>query len=300
MLKTYVQDEIRLIQQPHHAEVSGYMAAHWGGRNGFARPGHYPGAIHPAPWREEVIIGIAEHDNGWWEWEAVPRIDEDDRLPAGLGQSAGQSPTEGFNRWRRGIARVAKSHPYAALLISIHAYRLSATAFDDLIGDDHDLYRHPLFGKHAKSFRNEQEERLTREFVEEQQCVQADLREQLARDPVMADAIQPHILNPHARLLQLLDSLSLLLALNDPEDHDLHEIPRKSWDDRVTLTWQRLEENRIGIVPYPFDMDPLPVNIPARILPAQGLHETGNGEGPMSVLFGTPVQILHFELTGKF
>jgi hypothetical protein len=37
MLKTRVDDHVWLIQQPDHASISGYLAAHWGGKNGFGR-----------------------------------------------------------------------------------------------------------------------------------------------------------------------------------------------------------------------------------------------------------------------
>ncbi len=64
MLKAHLDNELWLIQQPHHAQVSGFPAAHWGAKNAFAYPGHYPGATHPERWRDEVVLAIAEHDNG--------------------------------------------------------------------------------------------------------------------------------------------------------------------------------------------------------------------------------------------
>ncbi|MEZ6193275.1 MAG: DUF3891 family protein [Phycisphaerales bacterium] len=85
MLKTRVYNNFWLVQQHHHAQVSGYLAAQWG-NDRFARPGGYPGATDPDLWREAVVLGIAEHDNGWWETEAIPKINGPDGLPVGLGR----------------------------------------------------------------------------------------------------------------------------------------------------------------------------------------------------------------------
>ena len=74
MLKRQVGSELWCITQPDHAAVSGYLAAHWG--NGeFARPGSFAPFPEPERLRAETILAIAEHDNGWWEWEGDPQRD---------------------------------------------------------------------------------------------------------------------------------------------------------------------------------------------------------------------------------
>lgn len=52
----------------------------------------------PERLRAEVILAIAEHDNGWWEWEAIPDLYADG-FPAGLGEVL-QSQQAGIDRWR--------------------------------------------------------------------------------------------------------------------------------------------------------------------------------------------------------
>ena len=80
MLKRQVGSELWCITQPDHAAVSGYLAAHWG--NGeFARPGYFAPFPEAERLRAETILAIAEHDNGWWEWEADPQRDPADGLP---------------------------------------------------------------------------------------------------------------------------------------------------------------------------------------------------------------------------
>jgi hypothetical protein len=303
MFKTQIEDKIWLVQQHHHAQVSGYLAAHWGGVNGFTRPGHFAGATDPVKWRDEIILGIAEHDNGWWEWEAMPRISDRDGLPVGVGDAA--IPTSqnefaewsagGFDRWRRGIDRLAQPYPYAALLVSLHAYWLYAVAFDDLTPTDSDPRRHFVFGSPGIAAGLVGDVQVTRDFLEEQAVLQDSLKQTLSGDPRMALAIEPQHLDPHVRLLQLLDSLSLYLSLNDESDHELHEVPRASWEDRCSIVWKRQDTRTITLDPYPFTLDPLPVQLPVRIVPADQIKTAE--DTPYALLHGTPLETVEILLT---
>jgi hypothetical protein len=296
MLKTRVGEEIWLVHQPDHARVSGYLAAHWGGANGFARPGYYPGATHPPRWREEVILAIAEHDNGWWEWEAAPVIDGADGLPLGLADVARGSPDAGFTRWRLGVPRLAKEHPCAALLISLHAYWLYAFAFEDLAAGDEDALRHPLFGGRQKVIDLVVDRELTRQFLEEQQHIQRELTHRLQSDPIFAAALEPDHRNPHFKLLQVLDALSLLLAFNHQGEYALVDVPRSAWNDRVTLRLRRISNQQFACDPYPFDLDPLEVHLPARVVPLHDGRTMHSQDGPLSRLHAAPLETIRFEL----
>lgn len=298
MLKARVNNEIWLVQQPHHAQVSGYLAAHWGGPNGFVRPGFYPGATEPNRWRDEVVLGIAEHDNGWWETEAMPRISPNDGLPVGVGEAA--PPTEdnelgawisgGFERWHLGIDRLAHTHPYGALLTSMHAYWLYAVAFDDLITDDIAARRHFVFGPPDIAEGLVSDHQKTRAFLDELIVKQQSLRSRIAQDPGMADALSSEHIDAHFRLLQLFDSMSLYLALNDTEEHELPHVPRAGWDDRVTLRWSRLDERTIGLDPFPFDSEELIVSMPTRIV-RDALHDSGQS---LSRFLSAPLRSIEF------
>lgn len=303
MLKTKTETGVRLVQQHHHAQISGYLAAHWGGANGFARPGHYPGATDPTRWRDEVILGIAEHDNGWWEWEAMPRISERDGLPVGIGEAAVPTPenefaewrVSGFERWRRGVDRLAPLHPYAALLVSQHAYWLYAVAFPDLTPPGDASKRHFVFGAPEVAAGLVGDAGATREFLSEQRAAQEELRQRLQADPAMALAVEPRFLEPHVRLLQLLDSLSLHLALNDPGTHVLEDVPRSSWDDRSSIVWTRRDENLITLDPYPFALDPLPVYLPVRMVSSDELP-WGEEHTSFTRLHATPLETVEIQL----
>lgn len=304
MLKAHVDNEIWLVQQPHHAQVSGFLAAHWGGSDGFVSPGHYSGITHPDHVRDEVVLGIAEHDNGWWESEALPRFSERDGLPIGVGEAAPPTDaneftpwiTGGFDRWRMGIGRLADAHPYAALLVSLHAYWLYAVVFEDLITQDTDSLRHFVFGDPEVAVGLVSDASLTRSFLIEQQHVQSELMQRVLEDDVMADAIRPQYLMPHFRLLQLADSMSLLLALNDTAPHQFPHIPRAGWHDRVTITWTRRDARTIELDPFPFDVDGLRVSMPVRIVPDVF---TEAATPPLTRLHGAPLETLNFQFVRR-
>ena len=100
MLRTDREGRAWLITQPHHAEVAGYLAAHWGNRE-FVRLGHFATTPDPERLRAETVLGIAQHDNGWWEWDATPRLREADGLPLGLAEVL-RNQQEGMDKWRLG------------------------------------------------------------------------------------------------------------------------------------------------------------------------------------------------------
>lgn len=304
MLKAHVDNEIWLVQQPHHAQVSGFLAAHWGGPNGFVRPGYYAGTTNPARWRDEVVLGIAEHDNGWWETEAMPQINDRDGLPVGIGEAAPPTAENeftpwrsgGFERWQTGIDRVAGPHPYGALLISLHAYWLYAVAFSDLVPIDGALRRHFVFGAPEVAAGLVDNEAETRAFLANQLDIQSALKERLGHDPIMARAVDPEFLDAHFRLLQLMDAMSLFLALDDRGQHELRDVPRRSWADRCTVTWQRLDARTVELDPYPFDENGLRVSMPGRVVPRRGLHDV---ESPLSLLHGAQLRTIDFVFVSR-
>ena len=47
---------------------------------------------------------------------------------------------------------------------------------------------------------------------------------------------------------------------------ELHDVPRRSWSDRGTITATPVGPRLIALDPYPFDIDPLPVTMLARVV----------------------------------
>ncbi|MCM2268556.1 MAG: DUF3891 family protein [Thermoanaerobaculia bacterium] len=77
------------------------------------------------PWREALLRAAAEHDNGWWEEDAAPRLD-----PATGGPLDFRALPDAPRRelWRRGAERYADDDPAVATLVAGHALRLASQA----------------------------------------------------------------------------------------------------------------------------------------------------------------------------
>ena len=72
------------------------------------------------------------------------------------------------------------------------------------------------------------------------------------------------------------------------DEFELRDVPRRAWSDRVAIRVTPLGERRIALAPYPFDQDPLPVSVLARVfdLPADrsGHFQTWWHAKPLEVL----------------
>ena len=75
------------------------------------------------PRRDDIVFAAREHDNGWREADAAPRVDRDSGEPYGF---LSLPAADRIEIWRRGIHRYRERRPYAALLIHQHALALHA------------------------------------------------------------------------------------------------------------------------------------------------------------------------------
>jgi len=264
MLKTHHENIVRLVTQPNHAVAAGYMASHWGNKE-FTKLGFYGNCSEPEKLAAETIFGIAEHDNGWWEWEASPSRSESNKLPLGLAEVL-SNPVEATQRWRIGTARFEDSHPYASLLMNFHAYRLYNVVYEE------ESSVHPLFGD-SKSFSNEESPQAI-SLIKTLQNQQERLKQRLdSLGNWHKDAISPEILLPHARMMQILDALSLYLCSDfippvsgkskglGRDDIEVKHIPRENWKDKVKMRIIPQDDGTLVCDPYPFDENNLVVPV---------------------------------------
>ncbi len=271
MLKTTRGSEVWLITQPAHAELAGTMAVHWGNEE-FKRPGDFAASEDSERLRQEVVLAVAEHDNGWWEWEADPPLSAEDGLPQGLAEVLAD-PVAGMERWLLGIPRLAEQHPYASLLMSDHAYWLYAVQFDT---DPPPEFTHHL-QRGRRALYSKELESEARRFLADVREMQGAFQRRLEEDSFWSAALEPEQRNPHARLLQTLDAFSLAIcaaaiaplegeAKGLGEDHIVFEdVPRRSWEDRVSIELNPAGAGQLVIDPYPFDEAPLTVSVAARV-----------------------------------
>lgn len=104
------------IAQPAHAWLSGQVARHWG-NDAFAPP---------SP-REDVCLGVEQHDVAWIDWDLRPPLD----VAARRATSFLEAPFAGrLAIWTAAPARLLAQSPYAALLVSLHGRNIH-TRFGD-------------------------------------------------------------------------------------------------------------------------------------------------------------------------
>ena len=102
-------DELLLVTQPDHARFAAQLLSL------FRLP-----ELREHPRRQRLLAAVREHDNGWREADAAPRLD-----PAGRPFDFRSLPGEHRREiWRRGVERFAQEEPYAALLMARHSWEL--------------------------------------------------------------------------------------------------------------------------------------------------------------------------------
>jgi hypothetical protein len=101
---------LRLVTQPDHAHFAGELLSLWR-RDGL--PSH--------PRRGDLLFAAREHDNGWREADAAPRVDPTTRRPHAFPTLPDEPRRE---LWLRGAHRFVKQRPWASALIVEHAVRI--------------------------------------------------------------------------------------------------------------------------------------------------------------------------------
>lgn len=101
-----------LISQIEHARISALLASQCRGRFGPASSSLV---------RDEVLVAIAAHDDGWREWEESPRLDEKLGRPLSFMELAVGDATA---IWSKSIAIAEEIGPLAAWMVSGHFQRL--------------------------------------------------------------------------------------------------------------------------------------------------------------------------------
>jgi hypothetical protein len=122
---------LRIVTQPDHAFVAGDLLSLWR-RDGL--PDH--------PRRDDLLFAVREHDNGWRETDAAPRVDAATRRPHVFTTLPEE---ERRDLWWRGVRRFRTERPWACLLITEHARRIHQgrvdtewQRFDQALGELHD------------------------------------------------------------------------------------------------------------------------------------------------------------------
>lgn len=107
MIVRHDGDGLLCISQPDHAALAATLMAAW-------RADGFP----DRPTRDRVLTATRQHDLGWTEEDAVPRLNPDTGAPYDFVSA----PVEVRQRlWPRAVDRLAAEDPYVAALVAQHA-----------------------------------------------------------------------------------------------------------------------------------------------------------------------------------
>jgi len=211
-------DQLLCIHQTTHALMAEEFCRHWG-NDQFARPQPY------AP----TMLGIAQHDNGWYEWELQPKL----RAYGYPQDFLHETDLDGkLHLWQRGIDRLFGQHPYAALLLSRHAVA---------------LYEADL---RTISFAPDIRQRTEKFIARQQQLVQI-VRQQFEPTAQYETALREETIAAHTNLLKFGDSASLQVIVPWSSERTLPNCP-VDFSDTYTEIRMVYDDNTITFDPWPF------------------------------------------------
>jgi hypothetical protein len=236
-----------LVLQTDHSRVAGLLAAHWGNAE-FAEPVPYG----------SMVLAAQEHDGGWWDWEIRPTLSAEGR-PIDYVGSIKQLGSVWLDFHRHGIERVAERDPYAGLIVLMHVVEL-CTNRSGLVPHLPDYSGTPEIRTGLSRL-----EARRRELLDTLRG--SDTYRAVATDEPLARNLQ---------LMEVLDQLAQFICNRYPLDstertngprNRIGHVPVRPGREDVTLTVEVLDAERARLRPYPFDVSPLVVPIPGRLLP---------------------------------
>jgi len=227
-----------LIAQTDHAKVSGQCAAHWGNAM-FARP-------QP---NEAVVRAAMFHDSGWYDYEASPTIAPDTGRPLNFMQVPWGKPQRSAFEWA--IDWMTRIDPYSGLLISKHRTGLQRGRYDKVA--------------HPKFFNTQNLPEDNEDFLARNEATQAE----------QIKAYDEEEFWTNYQLLQAFDLISLFLCNKDVVDDYIDPVPTSygGKSPAVAVNLKTLAGQRIQVDPFPFDVNPLRVQLIRQRMPQKSFAD---------------------------
>ena len=171
----------RMISQNDHGDLAGQFAAHWGNEL-FARLEPY----------QSMVLAAETHDNGWWDWDIYPSIDEE-----GVPIPFTRTPREIRSTfYGKGIDNVIARDLYAGLVVSMHGVGLPQKRYGTMptMVDRDDPY--------------------SQKFIAEREPTHKQMIEKLGRMEQYAGLTSGERIWHNYLLMQVFDRLSLFFCSN--------------------------------------------------------------------------------------
>jgi hypothetical protein len=250
MIVQQLPEILRVTYQIDHANLAGQFTAHWGNAT-FARPA----PLHA------VQIASTRHDDGWRDWDLDPKIDPTNGRPIDFIHIDVREHT---NFYRKGIASVTATDPYAGLLVNMHGCGLYNSRYGTL--DVPGLERYTA-----------QELPVVQAFITEHEARQQVLKKQLGgTEPTRVEAFEQQLWTNY-RLLQTWDLLSLYFCLRDLASATPLTLASTDHAGKIT-SLQVIPQDRdtVTISPYPFASSPLTFTLTVRDIPNREYASDGD------------------------
>ena len=246
MVCGYDDARVLLVMQVDHSRLAGELAAHWG-NDEFASLKPYT----------SMVQAVQEHDSGWWGWEIKPTLNSQGYPPDYLERI----DEEWLGFQGQGVDRMAERDPYAGIIVSMHISGLLSKGMG-LFPYMPDFSADP----HVKKFLGEQE----------------ILREQLLQDLRSSDCEQDEINEDYLwnnfKLMEVYDQMAQFVCNRHPFNSDKRKngpthrlsnapVPVAVGQEDVRITVDVQDETSAVVQPYPFDLDPLVLTFPGRLVP---------------------------------
>jgi hypothetical protein len=239
-------DPMVVIRQTDHAFLAGFFAREWGNET-FTRPEPFA----------SFCLAVAEHDNGWQEWELAPGVDPKTFMP----YSFMTVPTEEHVAlYQRGIERAVKADLYAGLLVAAHCTGL------------YDRAKATMPGYSAKYVKT-QEQHHANDFVQRLRLQLLRLKVDLRNNPATKPFTEEKLIKANSQRLDVLDRLSLFFCLGGADETIIEGVPVN--DEGAEVDWEirKTGKNEFTLAPYPFRREPLEFAILARRIPKRRYTE---------------------------
>src|SRR5947208_7698934 len=231
IIQTAAEGAPRLaITMDEHTALAGQFARAFGNAS-----------FEPVEPRDIMLYVISQHDKGWAEFDAAPKLDPRTGLPYNLVDT----PAEYITRTSAASPDFhEKHHPYAALISSMHSWGL----YNGRYGTSDKV----LINTIAPEQRHLAECMLEGELER-----QARLKAELANDPQAAAWIDEKHLFQNYRQLQFFDTFAVYFNRDHESARSNATFPRVPMtpDKEATLTVRPLEPGVYAVSPYPFNED---------------------------------------------
>ena len=243
-------EHYRMITQNDHGDLAGQFAAHWGNEE-FAplKPYH------------SMVLAAEAHDNGWWDWDVYPSVDEQ-----GVPLPFTRTPREirsGF--YGRGIDNVIGRDLYAGLMVSMHGVGLPQKRYGTM----------PTMADRQDEF--------SQRFIAEREPTHKLLIEKIRKSEQYAGADSQEQIWFNYLMMQVFDRLSLFFCAN----FDITTVPAtgahtagkgyygpsvkptpvRLGSEHTEVKLRAVDPKTVMVDPYPFDQSPLRVSVRGKLIP---------------------------------